>query len=773
MQRQNFDREWYFHLGDLSEGRWREPDYSKWSRVDLPHDWSIEQKTDPAHPSGASGGFFPMGAGWYRKIFNVPEEWRGKKVFIEFEGVYMNAETWVNDDFIGRHPYGYTSFYYDLTPHLKFGAENTLKMLVDNSYQLNSRWYSGSGIYRHVWFTVSNPIHVSHWGVYVTTPEVSSDSAAVHISTFVENETELSQEVTIRSRVLAPDGSVAGVSEKRAVMAAGSKTEYGQDLKIAAPLLWTPDVPHLYRLETEVMVEDEIVDTAVTPFGVRSICFTAEKGFLLNGTPLKLKGGCVHHDNGVMGAASYDRSEERKVEILKANGYNAVRCAHNPPAPAFLDACDRLGMLAIDEAFDCWRDGKNLGDYHVSFDDWWKRDMDSMLLRDRNHPSVIMWSIGNEVFERDGRSGGAKIARMLAEHVRSTDPTRPVTAAVCGGNWPWERTDVVFAELDVCGYNYQYKQYGADHEREPGRIIYGSESTPGEAFDHWMNVLEMEHVIGDFVWTSLDYLGEAGIGREHFGGKDTDYLGEYPWHQAYCGDIDLCGFKRPQSYYRDILWQHDTKLYMTVHTPIPEGKTPTLTYWGWPDVVSSWTWPGQENKQLKVDIYSACEKVELFLNGKSVGIKPTTRQERFMATFEIPYEPGILKAVGYINNKAAEEFELKTVGAPAAIRLIPDRSVLKTEYGDLSYVTVEVVDKDGNVNPNADNNIFFSVKGEGVIAAVGSSNPVSTELYRGNQRKVYRGRCLVVVKSTGNQGQIHLRAHSDGLDAAEAFISVG
>jgi beta-galactosidase len=580
----------------------------------------------------------------------------------------------------------------------------------------------------------------------------------------------------VRSRIVAPDGALVGEAELQMMIDAGGRREYSQDVQVAGPQLWSPDTPHLYRLETEVSVGDEVVDTATTAFGIRSLHFDAETGFLLNGQPVKLKGGCVHHDNGVLGAASYDRAEERKVKLHKASGFNAIRCAHNPPAPAFLDACDRLGMLVMDEAFDCWRDGKNPYDYHVSFDDWWQRDLDSMLYRDRNHPSIIMWSIGNELVER-GWPEGAQLARRLAEHVRAVDPTRPVTAAINGFGFPaqdesaWPRTDGVFAALDVGGYNYRWKKYRPDHERHPARMMVGTESTPGEAFDNWMSVLELDCVLGDFVWTSLDYLGEAGIGRVRTEG-DTAFLGGYPWHQANCGDLDLCGFKRPQSYYRDVLWQSGARLYIAVHLPAPEGKTPITTYWGWPDVWPNWTWPGREGQPFKVDVYSTCERVELFLNDKSLGVKPTTRQERFIATFDVPYEPGVLKAVGYTGEQPAAECQVKTVGAPAQIRLTPDRSSITAERGDLCYITAEIVDQEGLVHPNADHELFFTVKGEGEIAAVGSGNPISTERYRGNQRRAHRGRCLVVVKSCGGPGEIRLRAQADSLDGAEVLIGV-
>jgi beta-galactosidase len=773
MKKISLDQAWRFYYGDPFDRHGRKTDDSSWRVLDLPHDWSIELERNSSNPSGVAGGFFPMGRGWYHKVLDVPEAWRGKKVLVEFEGVYMNSHVWLDEHFIGLHPYGYTSFVYDLTPYLKYGKQNLLRVMVDNASQVNSRWYSGSGIYRHVRLLIYDPVHVAHWGVYVTTPVVSAAEAAVHVATRVENESGEAHEVTLRSHLFAPDGSLAGSVEDIATIKAGRRHEYAQDVRVVAPRLWSPDSPALYRLETEVAAGGETLDSQTTWLGIRSLHVDAEKGFVLNGKPLKLKGGCVHHDDGVLGAASYDRAEERKVELHKASGFNAIRCAHNPPAPAFLDACDRLGMLVIDEAFDCWRDGKNHYDYHLSFDAWWQRDVESMVRRDCNHPSVVLWSIGNELMER-ARPEGFEIARKLAEYVRTLDPTRPVTAAVngvWGGDWQWPESAGFFASLDVGGYNYLWKEYLSDHTQHPRRVMVGTESFPNEAFENWMSVLDNSFVAGDFVWTSLDYLGESGIGRVHFGGENESFLGQYPWHQANCGDLDLCGFKRPQSYYRDMLWQNGDKLYIAVHYPVPEGKTPVVTLWGWPDVGASWTWPGREGQMFKVDVYSACEKVELFLNEKSLGVQPTTRNEKFTATFEVPYAPGELKAVGYCAEQPMVECGLKTAGPATHLCLTPDRSAIRAEAGDLCYVTVEIVDAEGRMHPDADGEVYFTVKGEGSLAAVGSADPQSTERYRGNQRKTYRGRCLVVVKSNGKPGKIHLVAQADGLEGTEIIVT--
>jgi beta-galactosidase len=780
MQKQTFNQDWQFWLNPPNQSHYKFPTDVEWQRINLPHDWSISLERGPDEISGPSNGFFPMGRGFYTRQFEAPAEWQGQQVLIEFEGVYMNAEVWLNEDFLGRHPYGYTTFTVDLTPYLRYGQENTLKVMVDNSLQLNSRWYSGSGIYRPVWLLVTDPVHVAHWGVYVTTPEVTQAAATVQVQTRVQNGSDDAQQVTLISRVLSADGELVGETNASATIAAGGMHEFTQSIQVSSPQLWSPETPYLYHLESEVHSGERITDTQSTTFGIRTLSFDAKTGFQLNGQPVLLKGGCVHHDNGVLGSASYARAEERKVEIHKANGYNAIRTAHNPPAPAFLDACDRLGMLVMDETFDCWREGKNPGDYHTAFDDWWQRDTQSMVLRDRNHPSIIIWSIGNEVMERDGRSNGVQLATMQAEEIRRHDPTRPIASAICG-IWDkthvWEDTDGVFDVLDVGGYNYQWKQYQPDHERHPERIMAGTESFPIEAFENWQCVLDLDYVIGDFVWTSLDYLGESGIGREDYEGENAPFLPGWPWHQAYCGDLDLCGFKRPQSYYRDLVWEHGDPLYIAVHPPIPAGKTPRVSQWGWPDAWANWNWPGSQGQELMVQVFSRADEVELFLNGRSLGRKPAGKAQRLIAAFDaVPYEPGELKAIAYTGGQAVAETILNTSAEPAGLRLTPDRAKLQAALiagtPDLSYVTVEVVDAQGCLVPDAEHQIHFDVSGPGEIAAVGSGNPTTTESYVGSQRKAFRGRALVVVKSTGKPGSIQLSAQSEGLAEAAVTIQV-
>ncbi len=774
-----FDKDWRFHLAGEPAPFWsdwlaRNYDDQSWRRLDLPHDWSIELPRDPKSPGGSEGGFFIDGVGWYRKHFSVPESWRGKRIAVTFDGVFKNAELWVNDHYVARHPYGYSSFTVDLTDHIEVGAENLLAVRVDNSAPKHSRWYSGSGIYRHVWLLVRDPLHVADGGIYLTTPEVSAASALVRLETTVVNQSAAPRPATVRWVVRGPDGEECGSREAEADIPPGESHPFTQELPLADPRLWSPDHPSLYRLQVEVRAEGEVVDAETTTFGIRSISFSAEQGFLLNGEPLTMRGGCVHHDCGPLGAMSIDRAEERKVEVLKASGFNAVRCAHNPPAPAFLDACDRLGMLVIDEAFDNWRERGTPNDNHLIFDDWWQRDLDSMLYRDRNHPSIVLWSIGNEVKER-GLPWGPSIAHRLAERVRSIDPTRPVTSAV--NNWPeWERVDPFVAELDVCGYNYLVDRYEDDHKRHPVRIMAATETFASKAYEYWRAAERLPYVIGDFVWTSLDYLGESGIGGSWFEVEGevrtrANWLPGWPWHQAYCGDIDICGWKRPPSYYRDLLWLAPDSLYLGVHPPVPEDKKIARMDWGWPDVQASWTWPGMEGRELQVDVYSACDEVELLLNGAPVGRKAMAEEDRLIATFTTPYTAGELKAIGYRDGAKVVEHSISTCGPAQSLRLAADREPIWADPNDLAYVTVEAVDAEGRPVPTADHVAYFTLAGPGCIAALGSNNPQHTEPYRGNRHRLFRGRCLVVVRPNEQVGAIHLRSQADGLAPAEITIN--
>lgn len=773
-----FDDGWRFFRGDTTGAEKPHFNDSGWRSIDLPHDWSIEDMPGTDSPldstavGGIDAGYFTGGTGWYRKSFFVPSSLSDKNFILRFDGIYMNADVWLNGIHLGNHPYGYTSFFYDISDYIKPGKKNVVAVKVRNEGR-NSRWYSGSGIYRHVWLTITGPVHFPQWSIAVTSKVAGENKAEISINGKICNKGYLNDSFHLVIKIFDPSGKLAGGAEQKLTVQPETETGFNVGVTVENPELWSPETPSLYKVVAEINENSPggtplLLDQVTETLGIRTISVDARKGFVLNGTPLKMKGGCVHHDNGPLGAAAFDRAEERRVELLKAAGFNTIRCAHNPPSPAFLDACDRIGMLVIDEAFDIWKEAKNPDDYHLWFDEWWKKDIESMILRDRNHPSVVMWSIGNEVPER-GKPEGAALAKEMAEYVRLLDPTRPVTAAV---NTVTPDKDPYFAALDACGYNYAVDKYVSDHKRLPDRIMMGSESFPLEAFEYWMATIDNPWVIGDFVWTAFDYLGEASIGWRGYPHRGSFY----PWHQAFCGDIDICGFKRPQSFYRDALWGEKANVSLFVKPPVPSfpinPEKASWSKWEWQDVVASWNWEGYEGKPLTVEVYSNCDEVELLLDGKSLGKKKMGRQSRYIAHWEVPYKPGTITARGFRAGKEVASSELKSAGKPEKINLTADRTELKATGQDLSYITVDLHDDAGIRNPKADNLVKFSVEGPGEILSAGSSNPVTTESYKKPYRKAYQGRCLVILKSGKEKGTIRLKAESEGLEPAEIFINV-
>lgn len=809
---------WKFFPGDPQGAEAPAFHDESWRTVNLPHDWSIEGKPNKNNPTGSGGGYFPAGVGWYRKTFTAPAGWRGKRVEVEFDGVYMSATVYLNGHKLGTHPYGYTSFEFDLAPYLDFSAPNVLAVRVNNSEQPNSRWYSGSGIYQHVRVVVTNPIHVAHWGVFVTTPRVSANSATVSVRTRVANDTADGASVMVQTTITGSTGESVGQTQSNLSLTARGQAEAAQEITVAHPALWSPETPQLYQAFTRLIKDGKVIDEVATPFGIRSLAWSAEKGFLLNGKSIKLRGGSVHSSNGPLGAAAFDRVEERKVELLKAAGFNAVRTAHNPPPPAFLSACDRLGLLVIEEDFDVWTISKVKYDYARFFNPWWQRDLDAMVLRDRNHPSVIMWGIGNEIPEA-WTPQGAPIARRLAARIRSLDNTRPLYEAFPGATYT-ANIDAVASNLDIFGYNYNLGANQArDHQRVPSRIMMTTESLPANAFEQWQLAHEHPYIIGEFVWTAMDYLGESGIGSWSYAtpqqaaqaaqvatimktamsqmgadgknpfaqmakpkpsksAKSSGGIGQtinllfpgYPWHASDCGDLSLTGVRKPQSYYRDILWNGGHRVYATVRLPAPAGKKIIAMGWSVYPTIPSWTWPGMEGKDLEVEVYSRAEKVRLFLNGRLIGEKPTGRAQEFKALFTVPYAPGVLKAVGMDGDRAAAESVLTTAAKASRLKLNADRRVIQANGEDLSFITIDALDAQGRLQPNANNEIHFSIDGPGSIAAVGNGDGKSDESYQGNERKLFDGRALVVVRSSKNPGRIRLTAAAPGLGQSSVMI---
>ena len=802
-----FNLGWKFIRDSVSGAEKPGFDDSRWMTVDLPHDYSIinlpgEDNTDKVGPfskkspgNGNSTGHVIGGTGWYRKSFTLDKTDEGKTVIINFDGIYMESEVWVNGLKAGIHKNGYTPFWFDITALLNpSGKVNVIAVKVENPGR-NSRWYSGSGIYRNVHLTLTKPVHLATWGVFVTTAEIKQNSAVVKIEVTAKNETENEVQAQITINIKDKDGRYSSSAiEKFGITGKGEKIS-SQQIDVKNPLLWSTESPNLYTAEIIVEVNNKISDNYIQPFGIRSLEFSAEKGFLLNGKQIKLKGGCMHHDNGLLGSAAIDRAEIRKVELMKANGFNAIRCAHNPPSESFLNTCDSLGMLVIDEFTDMWENYKNPQDYSRFFREYWTRDLTDMILRDRNHPGIIMWSIGNEIYEEND-STRLRIGKQLSDHVMQMDNSRPVTQAITGFFYPdgWDSTEHAFALLDVCGYNYQVKKYESDHQKHPQRIMFASESYPVDAYDYWKPVEKYPYVLGDFVWTSMDYIGEVSIGStsvvplaqkktaeipEGFkfpkGFNIFDYANRmpstWPYFISWCGDIDITGEKKPQSLYRDVLWDK-SKIEINVHTFIPEGYAENISLWGWPDEVSSWNWEGYEWKSLQVRVFTKAPHVKLELNGKIVGEQNLKDEDKYIAVFEVPYQPGKLKAIAMDKGKEVAVKILTTAGEPVAIRLVADRTKIKADRNDLSFVELEVVDSRGQIVPRDLIKINLTIFGNGEIAASGNANPKDMASVNKPNINTFKGTALAIIRPSGIVGSIKIMAESSGLKTGELIIQV-
>jgi beta-galactosidase len=766
----SFNQNWRFKLGDVVNGQDVRLDDAGWRQLNLPHDWSIEGEFSPTAPAGTGGGALPGGIGWYRKTFTIPASAKGKLIFIEFDGVYRNSEVWINGHYLGKRPYGYSTFEYELTPHLVYGKPNVIAVKVDNSQQPNSRWYSGSGIYRNVWLTTLEPVHVEHWGTFVTTPEVSEQSATVLVKTKVINGSNSAAPADLTTIVYDGRGKEVARVIDRGVAQKGQRAEVGQTLKVSAPMLWSDESPYLYKVISQLTQGGKLVDRYETPLGIRTFRFDVDKGFFLNGKPVKIRGVCNHHDLGSLGAAVNTRAIERQLEMLKAMGVNGLRTSHNPPAPELLDLADKMGFIVMDEAFDVWKIQKTKFDYHLDWDEWHKRDLEDMVLRDRNHPSIFIWSIGNEVMEQWNKNpAGGTISRELVAIVRNLDRTRPITSATNGVSR--DNKVIMEGDLDLVGTNYHHAELPEFAKMFPGRPIIGAETNSSvhtrgsytmpsdeirrwprkeedilklgptyecSAYDnstapwgsaheeHWKLVKTRDWFSGMFIWTGWDYLGEPT---------------PFPWPavSSYFGIIDLAGFPKDAYYFYQSEWTSKPMLHLFPH-------------WNWK--------PGE-----KVDVvayYNNADEVELFLNGRSLGTK-RKQGDDLHVFWRVAFEPGMIQALSRKNGRIYMASARQTAGAPARIVLHPDRRTIKADGSDLSFVTVSVQDKNGIVVPSADNLIKFEISGPGSIVGVDNGNQISHESFKANQRKAFHGMALVVVQSKQKRGRIVLKATADNL----------
>ncbi len=726
---------------------WQFTHNGKTVTVDLPHDWDIyEGPVSGKGITGTGGGWFQAGKGEYRKTFKSPDAEITK---LHFEGVYQKAEVYVNGQKAGQHHYGYTPFTVDVTPYLyKDKRLNEVTVKVDNSDQPNCRWYSGSGIYRHVWLETMPALHIAENGVFVTTPEVSEQQARVQVEVTIANESQVDRNATV----------VVGAAQMMVAVAAGQTKTVNTTLTVNNPRLWSPENPALSEINVQLKENGKTIDNATTTYGIRSFSFDAERGFILNGKPVLINGACVHHDDGVLGSRAFDDAEIRKVRQMKQAGFNLIRTSHNPSTRAFLDACDSIGMLVIDEAFDGWRTQKNPYDYSTVIDSCFHSDIHAMVLRDRNHPSIISWSIGNEVIERkDIRV--VYTARQMKAAILEKDATRPVTEALCAWDRDWEIYDPHAEVLDVVGYNYMIFKHASDHQRDPKRIIWQTESYPRDAFRNWAVVNDFPYVVGDMVWTGLDYLGESGIGRTYYKGEREGESwiegGQPEWHGAPCGDVDITGWRKPISHYREMLWDKDTPLYMAVKEPNGyHGEIHTTMWSVWP-TWESWTWPGWEGKPVDVEVYTHQPEVKLYLDNQLIDTKQVSRNTEFKAVFSVPYKAGTLRA-----EAGGKSVTLKTAGEPARLRLTPDRTVMTADGQSLIYVVAEVVDKDGIPVPEAAIPCEATIKGAGTLLAFASADLKDTEPYTSPRAKTWKGRAMLVIRSTQKKGSVSVSIKS-------------
>lgn len=779
---ESFNSNWQFYLGKEGDSMVSSLNTAKWRPVQLPHDWSIELPFDSASPTGTGGGALRGGMGWYTKNFTMPSSSKGKNVFIDFDGVYCNSEVFINGQSLGKRPNGFISFRYNLTPHLKFNGSNTILVKVDNSQQPNSRWYSGSGIYRNVWLVTENTVFVDHWGSAITTPVVHESSAAVNIKTNIVNSSE--HAATVVAKTIIYDELLKAIQTRVSVLnfTNASTATINQDFTVDQPRLWSVDHPYQYKAVTQLTVGGKLTDEYTTRFGIRYFNFDIAKGFSLNGKPLKIIGVCDHHDLGCLGTAINKRALERQLEILKGMGCNGIRTSHNPPAPELLDLCDKMGFIVMDEAFDMWKKEKNKYDYHRDWDQWHKKDLEDQVLRDRNHPSVFIWSIGNEIPEQwAGKNGedssGTTIARELAAIIKTLDTTRPITAAL---NNPYPENAIYKSGvLDLVGFNYHHQDFKTFPQKFPGQKFIATETVsalqtrghydfPSDSIRRWpqrwdkpvvganadltcsaydncsapwgstheetlKELLKYDFASGMYIWTGFDYIGEPT---------------PYPWpaRSSYFGIIDLAGFPKDVYYLYQSLFTHRDVLYIFPHWNWTAGQT-----------VDVWAY------------YNHADEVELFLNGLSLGVKKKEHDDLHVM-WRVNYTPGVLKAVSRKNGKTVLEKIINTAGAPAKILLTADRTNISADGSDLSFITVKVLDKNGNLVPDAANLVKFDISGNGILAGTDNGNPVSLESFKTASRKAFNGMCLAVVQSNGKPGRITVKAAAESLPPAVVEI---
>jgi beta-galactosidase len=815
----NLDRDWRFREGTYQQCL-NESDFGK--KVNLPHDYMIEGEVKEDAAAKAAMGFYTGVVGCYTKILSIPASWEGERILLYFDGVMLNASVEINGCDLALHHYGYTPFFVEISSYLYYGENNRIMVRVNPSMQPNSRWYTGAGIYRSVTLIHTPKLYIAADGIFLYTNRIVRDQDGSPKEAYLCAEVSLGNDTTDDRLVnVSVHFSEDVCRSAKVLVKAGAKATARIPVTVIQPKLWDAENPYLYQVTVEAeelgifgsrlvpATDHAMRDTDTVSFGIRTITADAIHGLRVNGQEVILKGGCIHHDNGLLGAVSLYDSEYRKLRLLKDSGFNCVRTAHNPPSAALLAACDHIGMYVFNEAFDAWGIAKQPGDYSQYFRDHWKEDLDAFIRRDRNHPSVLFWSTGNEIPERGGLNNGYHLALELAEHIRKLDQTRLISNGLCT-YWSglddktvkentehntqedfvrqWEKHSEPFASmLDVVGYNYMDFMYESSGKLYPERVILGTESFPMQIDKVWDKVENLPHVIGDCTWTCFDYIGEAGIGKSAYLDPDANpddqgpspFISAFPWRLANDADYDINGNLRPQGVYRRIVWgSSQTGLYS--YDPAVFDRKEWVSAWGWPDVSSCWNWKGQEGKPVKVVAYSAAREIELRLNDRVLERKAAGKENRYMAVFDIVYEPGILTAVSFSQGQEISSCTLCTSGEPAALRLTADRQVLPADGHGVCYVTVEVTDKEGRIVPGARPALQAEVASPakedvcetGWLAGFGSSSPITTENYTTGQCTAYQGQAMAILRSGYKPGNLLLKIKAEGLPDASLEIHV-
>jgi beta-galactosidase len=818
MIRELLNTGWYYYKEERPQGK------SIIGPLTLPHDAMLQEMRDPKARNGFNTGYFPGGVYHYSRVFLAPEEYRNKNVIIEFEGVYMDSQVYLNGKLVGGWPYGYTDFYVAADEYLEYGQGNELEVLVHNENEPNSRWYSGSGIYRNVNILVGNRLHILPDGVRINTREIRHQQAAVEVTATIVNNDNENKAIRLVSEFRHEGGVIAGSSESDAIIAAGETTTILQSISVPNPELWSVETPNLYTCCTKILAGGQVIDEDNETFGMRLLTLDATNGLCLNGKSLKLRGGCLHHDNGVIGACTLPAAEERRVRLMKASGFNAIRSAHNPLSKAMLEACDRHGMLVMDEFSDVWFRQKTSHDYSRYFRDWWEKDIQAMVAKDYNHPSVIMYSIGNEISET-ATSQGVEYSRKLAEKIRSLDPSRYVIHSINGWlsyysllsqrlnrkkplgevdkpdkeekglptaaninpliNLMYQFMDLIvslpgidkctreaYATVDIAGYNYMSGRYAKDGTRYPERVICGSETFPPEIVRNWRLVKKLPYVIGDFSWTGWDYLGEAGLCTWQYG-HGQSLSKPYPCILADSSIIDITGHRQAQSYIHEIVWGLRNEPYVAVRPLNHAGEKLSKSIWRGTNAIDSWTWHGYEGNLAVVEVYAGAERVELFLNGRSLGAKPAGEAHDFKAIYKLTYQPGELIAVSYGKDGVEiGRMALSTATRQVQLHVQSEVSRLKADGADLAYINILLGDENCIVNPLADRLVTVRVQGAGSLLGFGSANPFTEESFTDDVHTTFQGRALAVVRAGHQPGIVRLTVSAEGCEPIMLTIPV-